>query len=517
MCIALLSNNISFPAEQCYTWHRAETSPDLSKDRTSPGFALIILCISEKVIMESLVQKAERGDNNSHLPEMRDKIQRVLHMLYGLSILNNVVRGSEAHAMLDLLQKLADPNAAPEALALSYSHAFAQLAALANNETTPRLADAWQACLAMRLIDDCNSWSSQVERFGTARVSPGLRTQARRELRVLQSLFAFDAQTLWQSVRTLVASTLPELQNAWIPWLQLAPGGSEEEIGTARARLAIRLATASDWGELLEDLEQYWARHGTGPLAQYSVLRWLGSTKQLAGIAHPDPVRLTSLVAQERQQERLTTNIKRFLAGLPSQDMLLYGPPGTGKSSTIKALVNTYAEAGLCLVEVNKDDIGDLALIVAQLRQRSPRYLLFIDDLSFEEHETAYKALKVLLEGTAESRPANVLICATSNRLNLIRENFSERGKPTEDVTWRDTMDEKQSLAHRFALRVTFFSPDQRQYLYIVEQMARQRGLELPEAALQERALQWERQHTGRSGRLARQFIDDLEAELKYR
>ncbi|HET8843174.1 MAG TPA: DUF815 domain-containing protein, partial [Ktedonobacteraceae bacterium] len=165
----------------------------------------------------------------------------------------------------------------------------------------------------------------------------------------------------------------------------------------------------------------------------------------------------------------------------------------------------------------SKDDISDLSLVVAQLRQRSPHYLLFIDDLSFEEHETTYKGLKVMLEGTAEVRPVNVLICATSNRLNLIRENFSERGKPTEDVTWRDTMDEKQSLAHRFALRITFLSPDQRQYLHIVEQMARQRKLELPEGILQERALQWERQHTGRSGRLARQFIDDLEAELKYR
>jgi predicted AAA+ superfamily ATPase len=117
-------------------------------------------------------------------------------------------------------------------------------------------------------------------------------------------------------------------------------------------------------------------------------------------------------VGQERQQARLTKNIERFLAGLPAQDMLLYGPPGTGKSSTVKALVNGYADQGLRLVEVSKEDLGDLPVVVAQLRERAPHYLLFIDDLSFEEHETAYKALKVLLEGTAEARPANVLICA---------------------------------------------------------------------------------------------------------
>jgi len=108
-----------------------------------------------------------------------------------------------------------------------------------------------------------------------------------------------------------------------------------------------------------------------------------------------------------------------------------------------------------------------------------------------------------------------VLICATSNRLNLIRENFSDRGKASEDVNWRDTMDEKQSLAHRFALRVTFMSPDQQHYLRIVDFLARQRGLEIPLEQLHERALRWERQHTGRSGRLARQFIDDLEGEVR--
>jgi predicted AAA+ superfamily ATPase len=268
---------------------------------------------------------------------------------------------------------------------------------------------------------------------------------------------------------------------------------------------------------MAEALEQHWARHGTGPQAHYHALRWNALEQQLLGIANPDPIKLSSLVGQGQQQARLSKNIQRLLAGLPAQDMLLYGPPGTGKSSTVKALVNAYADQGLRLVEVQKEDIGDLPAVVRQLGERAPRYLVFIDDLSFEDHEVAYKALKVVLEGTAQARPANVLICATSNRLNLVRENFSDRGKPAEDVNWRDTMDEKQSLAHRFGLRVTFMSPDQRQYLNIVETLTRQRALEIPAETLQELALQWERQHTGRSGRVARQFIDDLEADLKYR
>ncbi len=164
---------------------------------------------------------------------------------------------------------------------------------------------------------------------------------------------------------------------------------------------------------------------------------------------------------------------------------------------------------------MRKEYLGDLPQIVSQLRDRAPRFLLFIDDLSFEEHEIEYKVLKMLLEGTAEARPANVLVYATTNRMNLVREYFTDRGKPTEDVNWRDTMEEKQSLAHRFGLRVTFMSPDQERYLNIALGLARQRGIALSEETVRERALQWERQHIGRSGRVARQFVDELEAELK--
>jgi predicted AAA+ superfamily ATPase len=466
--------------------------------------------------MEPLLHEPAQSSSDTSLAQIREQVQAVLHAIHGLALLNNVLQEDAGQAILELLQALSVPHLEPDSIAIAYSQVFHELARVANDEATPRLADAWQAYVVARLIDDRNPWSEQVERVGTARVSPTLREQARRDLRSLQRLFRLDAQTLRETVEALVTPALPALRDAWTPWYNLAPLEPEEPLH-ARDTLARQIAACSDWTELVAPLEQHWARHGTGPSAHYHVLRWLPEERELAGIAHPDRVQLSGLVGQERQQARLNRNIERFLAGLPAQDMLLYGPPGTGKSSTVKALVNAYADAGLCLVELSKEDIGDLPFVVAHLRERAPHYLLFIDDLSFEEHETAYKALKVILEGTAEARPANVLICATSNRLNLIRENFSDRGKPTEDVNWRDTMDEKQSLAHRFALRVTFLSPDQRQYLSIVEALAHLREIVLPLEELHERALQWERQHSGRSGRVARQFIDDLEAELKYR
>ena len=221
-------------------------------------------------------------------------------------------------------------------------------------------------------------------------------------------------------------------------------------------------------------------------------------------------MRLAGLISYEREREPLILNTERFLAGLPAHHALLYGPPGTGKSSTVKAVLNEYADEGLRLVEVKKEDLGALASVLGILRGRGPRFVLFVDDLSFEEHEVEYKALKALLEGSVEEPPENVRVYATSNRRNLIRETFSDR-EDGDDVHAHDTMQEKLSLAARFGLRLTFPSPNQTRYLEIVAGLAKDRGLEIPEETLRERALLWDRWHAGRSGRTARQFVDELQ------
>jgi predicted AAA+ superfamily ATPase len=191
----------------------------------------------------------------------------------------------------------------------------------------------------------------------------------------------------------------------------------------------------------------------------------------------------------------------------------LYGLPGTGKSSTVKAILNEYADKGLRLVELAKEDLKELPVVLNALGDRGLRFILFVDDLSFEEHEVEYKSLKALLEGSVEEPPENIRLYATSNRRNLIRERFSERDE-TDDVHARDTMQEKLSLAARFGLRLTFPAPDQRRYLEIVAGLVRERGIKIPEGELRERAVLWDRWHAGRSGRTARQFVDELEAEI---
>ncbi len=471
-------------------------------------------------MMEERVEdKYREGQDHSEASSIingaLDNVITAVHAVHGLTLLRDVLKSAAGQAVLHLLEHLTVSAPDPVALANAYSAAFQQLALAAQVDATSELSDAWQAHLAARLIDAGNLWSSQVERVGSANVSSTVRAQARRDLRAMQRLFSLDAQTLWRLTSAAVTPSMPILRNAWVPWYDLMPD-VEQTRTTMRAALARQIAKSDDWATLVTPLEEYWSRYGTGSLARYSVLRWQGTDRRLEGIQYPDSIQLSSLIGHERQQSRLRSNIERFIAGLPSHDILLYGPPGTGKSSTVKALANTYAEQGLCLLEIAKEHISDLPHVATQLRDRAPHYLIFIDDLSFEEHETAYKVLKVLLEGTAEARPANMLICATSNRINIIRENFKDRGQPTQDVNWRDTMDEKQSLAHRFGMRITFATPDQQQYLHIVTQLAYQRELDIPDEQLQERALQWERQHAGRSGRVARQFVDDLEAELKY-
>jgi predicted AAA+ superfamily ATPase len=450
--------------------------------------------------------------NSTSLETTPQSIVTALQASHGITLLQSVLTDTAGQAVLELLHVLAAPHSHAEEAAISYSNAFRELALSADREGLSVLPDAWQDYLLTHLIDDVNLWSTRVEH--TNGITQALHAQVQRDLRALHLLFQLDAQTLWQLTGNLVTQELPALQDAWVPWYDLVPL-VEEQHNRDRYALAHQAVESADWATLIEPLEAYWSHHGTGPLARYQVLRWQGISEGLQGITHPDLIQLSNLIGYEREQALLKSNTGRFLANLPYHDILLYGAPGTGKSSTVKALTNAYAERGLRLVEVRKEYISDLPRIVAQLRERSPHFVLFIDDLSFEEHETDYKVLKMLLEGTAEARPKNILICATTNRLNLVRENFSDRGKPTEDVNWRDTMDEKQSLVHRFGMRVTFSSPDQQRYLKIVLGLAQQRGITLAEERLSERALRWERQHSGRSGRVARQFIDDLEAELK--
>src|SRR5919112_2169427 len=412
----------------------------------------------------------------------------------GIAVLRGVLDSGVAQDLLDLLELLDDERPDAGAVARVFGRLWEGLAL----EEERLLPDAWQSHLVGRVLDAENPFSLGAEK---EEISASVLEQAGRDLCTLREMFALDAAVLLGRVE----SAVPALAGIWVPWTRPEPVDD-----TPRRTISRKLSAAEDWGACAELLAGHYARQGAGPYGRHRAFLWRGG--RLLAVSRPDPVSLADLVAYEREREPLIRNTERFLTGLPAHHALLYGLPGTGKSSTVKAIMNEYAHEGLRLVEVKKEDLAELQEVLGVLGGRGRRFVLFVDDLSFEEHEVEYKALKALLEGSVEEPPENVRLYATSNRRNLIRETFSERND-ADDVHARDTMQEKLSLATRFGLRLTFPSPDQERYLEIVAGLARERGLAVPAEHLRERALQWDRWHAGRSGRTARQFIDELEAE----
>ena len=430
----------------------------------------------------------------------RRRIEHLLLRARGLAVLRNVPSSPAARDFVSLLGLLAAERLEPAAVAETFGRLWEKLAL----ESEDLLPDAWQAHFIECLLDAENPFSLAAEK---GELTPVLAEQARRDLETLRTLFDVDAEVLL----TLVEEAVPELEGVWTPWRD--PDATAELLreDAHRRTLARKLAAAEDWRDHVETLAEHYAAHGAGLFGRHRAFRW--DNGGLRPVPRPDPARLSGLVGYEREREPLLKNTERLLTRLPSHHALLYGLPGTGKSSTVKAVLNEYAGKGLRLVELAKEDLEELPTVLEALRGRGPRFILFVDDLSFEEHEVEYKALKALLEGSVEEPPENVRLYATSNRRNLIRERFSDR-EEGDDVHARDTMQEKLSLVARFGLRLTFPSPDQKRYLEIVAGLARERGIKTPSEELRERALLWDRWHAGRSGRTARQFVDELEAEL---
>lgn len=368
------------------------------------------------------------------------------------------------------------------------------LVARAELATGPIIGDALSDWLLDRLLDDPNVLATKLDRAPDAPIGEALRRHALQELSAIIEL-------LHRVGRALAP--------AGTPWHGVAPlvSASSE---TERTRAKAALLAAQDPASALDVLMTAY-RHGTGVFGRSRAFRWRDG--ELRPVEAPDLPRLEALVGYERERAPVIRNTEQFVAGLPANDVLIAGARGTGKSSTIKALLTHFGDRGLRLVEVAKTDLRDLPAIVERLRPRHERFLLFVDDLSFEADESAYKGLKALLEGTVEARPGNVLVYATSNRRNLIAERWSERSDDDE-VTPRERREEKLSLVDRFGVRVFFPSPDQQLYLRIVEALAAAAGITLPADELRQRALRWELQHSGRSGRLAHQFVTSLLGEL---
>lgn len=280
-------------------------------------------------------------------------------------------------------------------------------------------------------------------------------------------------------------------------------------------KLKLNILNCDNWGDSLENIVEFYKQYGTGVFGEYRAFVWEheDDLTYLRGVESPDPVRISDLVGYEHQKETIIENTKQFLNGHPANNLLLYGSRGTGKSSTVKAIINEYYTEGLRLIEVDKDKLVDFTKIIRILKNKNLKFIIFVDDLVFEEGEASYSALKTILEGGIENRSNNILIYATTNRRHLVKETFSERAG--DDVHANDTIEEKLSLADRFGITVSFYSPDQKEYLKIIDGIVESRGLEVDRAYLHAEALKWVRWHNARSPRTAKQFINWLEGDLK--
>lgn len=266
----------------------------------------------------------------------------------------------------------------------------------------------------------------------------------------------------------------------------------------------------SNWKNQIDDIASFHKINGYGMYAKYYAFTW--RDKKFTPISSISNIKLTDLKNYELQRKKVLDNTIAFLHGYPANNVLLYGDRGTGKSSTVHAILNEYKNQGLRMIEISKGDINDLTMIRELIADSPMKFIIFIDDLSFDSHEDSFGELKAALEGSISGKQSNTLIYATSNRRHLIKENFSDREN---DVNRTDTLQEELSLSDRFGLSITFVNPDKNDYLDIVEKIASDREIDADRDKLLNLAEQWARRRGGRSPRCAKQFIDYIEGCIK--
>lgn len=366
----------------------------------------------------------------------------------------------------------------------------------------------WHCYLTWLLMTNQNSFTQTCERVGASEGS--VNHFAKNDFAVFRRLFHFDFSPIERELGIDCFSTLCNYQA--IPKRERT---YNRDVSLQVQALCHGLETAADEQEMFSLLTDYYRQYGFGIFAMNRAFRVQrrSSEVEFLPISNVDRVMLDDLLGYETQKRELRRNTEAFLNGKHANNVLLYGDAGTGKSTSIKALIHEYYDRGLRMIEIYKHQFRDLSAVLAQIKNRNYRFIIFIDDLSFEENEVEYKFLKAVIEGGVETRPDNVLIYATSNRRHLIRETWNDRTDMEHhgDIHRSDTMEEKLSLAGRFGVTINYNAPTPREFQEIVRVLAARQGIDMEEKALLALANTWEVRHGGFSGRVAQQFVHYLE------
>ena len=363
----------------------------------------------------------------------------------------------------------------------------------------------WHDYLTYLLVNHENAFSTACEIVGP--VEGTINAFAMHDFEIFKQLYDFDLKELEKIYPSVDSSLITDYQN-----INEGSKVFNKRIRDRICTLAQKLAKAESTEEFMDDMVQFYKEFGVGKLGLHKAFRIDGTVTParivpITNIAH---VHLDDLVGYEIAKKKLIDNTEAFVQGRPANNCLLFGDAGTGKSSSIKGILNQYYDQGLRIIEAYKNQFKDLNDIIAQVKNRNYKFIIYMDDLSFEEFEIEYKYLKAVIEGGLEKKPDNILIYATSNRRHLVREKFSDKEERRDDLHSSDTVQEKLSLVARFGVSIFFCAPDKKQFQNIVKTLAERHQVEMPEEELLLEANKWELQHGGLSGRTAQQFIDYL-------
>jgi len=363
----------------------------------------------------------------------------------------------------------------------------------------------WANILALALAYNENVYSKATEIVGET--SGSINTFAIHDFKILRELIQF--------VPNINGDLLREIYH-------YEGNGRDSKLVNTRVRdrilrLSKQLIEAGSDNEFKDIITEFYKEYGVGKFGLNKAFRIEEGTDlktaNIIPITRVEHVYLNDIIGYDLQKKKLTDNTESFINGKPANNCLLYGDAGTGKSSSVKAIVNEYYDKGLRIIEIYKHQFRYLSDILEQLKDRNYKFIIYMDDLSFEESELEYKYLKAILEGGFGRRPENVLIYATSNRRHLIRESFRDKTETDEELHTRDTVEEKLSLSARFGEKIYYGSPDKREFNSIVLSLAKKNNIDMDESEILSKANMWELSHGGMSGRSATQFITYLQSQ----
>ena len=363
----------------------------------------------------------------------------------------------------------------------------------------------WANILALALAYNENVYSKATEIVGET--SGSINTFAIHDFKILKELIQF--------VPNINGDLLKEIYH-------YEGNGRDSKLVNTRVRdrilrLSKQLIEADSDNEFKDIITEFYKEYGVGKFGLNKAFRIEEGTDlktaNIIPITRVEHVYLNDIIGYDIQKKKLTHNTESFINGKPANNCLLYGDAGTGKSSSVKAIVNEYYDKGLRIIEIYKHQFRYLSDILEQLKDRNYKFIIYMDDLSFEESELEYKYLKAILEGGFGRRPENVLIYATSNRRHLIRESFRDKTETDEELHTRDTVEEKLSLSARFGEKIYYGSLDKREFNSIVLSLAKKNNIDMDENEILSKANMWELSHGGMSGRSATQFITYLQSQ----